>query len=151
MEVPKKKCLPVLRIWQNLDGPLWQLPWLARRHPPRGSPIGDPYLVPRWTPGSCRPICPTKKAYSCSVSGYASHGMIYTSDTPLTAGCLLTKSEFPLVLIVIPHRIPFERCLWISAYPTLICSLAPKSLPEAQLWRSLRQRPSYSLLRKKCR
>ena len=136
MEVPKKKCLPVWRIWQNLDGPLWQLPWLARRHPPRCrlAKIGDPFLVPRLTPGSYRPICPTKKAYSCSVSGFASHGMIYTSDTPLTAGCLLTKSTFPLVLIVIPHRILFERCLWI----------------EAQLWRSLRLSLLYSLLRKKC-
>jgi len=40
--------------------------------------------------------------------------MIYTSHTPLTAGCFLTKSKFLLVLIVIPHRIPFERCLDLS-------------------------------------
>ena len=64
--------------------------------------------------------CPTKKAYSCSVSGFASHGTIYTSDTPLTAGCLLTKSTFPLVLIVIPHRILFERCLSIPYIDMLL-------------------------------
>ena len=106
----------------------------------------------RWTPGSCRPICPTRKAYSCSVSGFASHGMTSTSGTPSTAGCLLTKSKWLLVLIVISHRIQFERYLWTSALPTLICSLDPRNLPEAKLtnlsskrsrvlWRSLRQRP----------
>ena len=95
----------------------------------------------RWTPESCRPICPTRKA---SVSGSA-------SGTPL-AGCLLTKSKLLLVLIVISRRIQFERYLWISALPTLICSLDPRNLPEAKLtklsskrsrilWRSLRRRP----------
>ena len=37
------------------------------------------------------------------------------------------------VLIVISHRIQFERYLWISALPTLICSLDPRNLPEAKL------------------
>ena len=89
--------------------------------------VGSASSPPLWTGQDWRPILGTsvdtrilpphlsnKEAYSCSVSGFASHGMIYTSDTPLTAGCLLTKSTFPLVLIVIPHRIPFERSLDLS-------------------------------------
>ena len=138
-EVPKKRCLPVSRLWQNLDGSLWQRQWLDLRHLLRGglAKTGDPYLAPRWTPEFCRPICPTKKAYSCSVSGFAYHVMTCTSGTPLTAGCLLTKSKSLLVLIVISLRIPFERCLWISASPTLTCSLDPRRLTEATLtiWR----------------
>ena len=116
MEVPKRKCQLVLRPQQNLDGPLWQLPWLARCHLPRCglAKIGDRYLVSRWIPGSRRPICPTKKTYSCSVSRCASHVMIYISDMVLTAGCLLTKPKFPLVLIVISYCLPFERCLDLS-------------------------------------
>ena len=64
MEVPKKRCLPVSRLWQNLDGSLWQRQWLDLRHPPRCglAKTGDPYLAPRWTPEFCRPICPTKES-----------------------------------------------------------------------------------------
>ena len=61
-----KKEMPtsLMRIWQNLDGPLWQLPWLARRHPPRCglAKIGDPYLIPRWTPGILPPHLSNKES-----------------------------------------------------------------------------------------
>ena len=71
MEVPRKKCLTVLQPWPSLAGSQLQRPWLARHHPRRYGldKIGDPYLVPRWTPESCRLICPARKAYSCSASG----------------------------------------------------------------------------------
>ena len=109
---------------------------VGRHHPRRYGldKIGDPYLVPRWTPESCRLICPARKAYPCSASGFASHVMTSTSGTPLTAGCLLTKSKLLLVLIVKPHRIQLERYLWILAYPPLICSLDPRNLPRSPLW-----------------
>ena len=153
MEVPRRKCLTVLRLWQSLAGSQWQWPWLARHHPRRYGldKIGDPYLVPPWTPESCRPICPARKAYSCSASGSASHEMTSTSGTPLTVGCLLTKSKLLLVLIVISHRIQFERYLWISAYPTLICSLDPRNLPEANLNKLPNKKSRiHFLLRKRC-
>ena len=100
---------------------------------------------------SCRLICPARKAYSCSASGFASHVMTSTSGTPLTAGCLLTKSKLLLVLIVKPHRIQLERYLRILAYPTLICSLDPRNLPEATL-NKLPSKKSWIhfLLRKRC-
>ena len=43
-------------------------------------PISDPYMAPRWTPEFCRPICPTKKAYYCSVNGFAYHVMTATNS-----------------------------------------------------------------------
>ena len=52
-----------------------------------------------------RMLGPARKAYSCSASGFASHVMTSTSGTPLTVGCLLTKSKLLLVLIVISRRI----------------------------------------------
>ena len=94
---------------------------------------GGPYLAPRWTPEFCRPICPKKKVYSCSVSGFACPVMTCTSGMLLTAGCRLTKSMSHLVLIVISLPIPFESYLWTLAFLTLICFLDPRRLTEATL------------------
>ena len=53
-----------MRLWQNLAGSQWQRPWLARHHPRRYGldKIGDPYLVPPWTSGSCRPHLSNKES-----------------------------------------------------------------------------------------
>ena len=121
--------------------------------------VGSASSPPLWTGQDWRPILGTSvdtrilppQAYSCSVSGFASHVMTSTSGTPLTAGCLLTKSKLLLVLIVISHRIQFERYLWISAYPTLICSLDPRNLPEANLNKLPNKKSrTHFLLRKRC-
>ena len=50
MEVPKKRCLPVLRLWPSLAGSLWQWQWLDHRQLLRCGldKTGGPYLAPRW-------------------------------------------------------------------------------------------------------
>ena len=110
-------------------------------HPNQGHPAlcnqcwpGCMFQAQRIVDGKCRPVILHGYGgakYPCSTSGFASHVMTSTSGTPLTAGCLLTKSKLLLVLIVISHRIQFERYLWISAYPTLICSLWVKNVWES--------------------
>ena len=80
-----------------------------------------------------------------------SHATTSTLGTPLTVGCLLTKSKLLLVLIVIYHRIQLERYFWISAYPTLICSLDPRNLPEASLNKLPNKKSRiHFLLQKRC-
>ena len=122
--------------------------------------VGSASSAPLWTGQDWRPILgtsvdtrilPPHLSYSCSVSGSASHVMTSTSGTPLTVGCLLTKSKLLLVLIVIYHRIQLERYLWTSAYPILICSSDPRNLPEANL-NKLPSKKSriHFLLRKRC-
>ena len=131
MEVPKKEMPDSLAA-------LAKSGWI----PMAVAMVGTASSPPLWTgqdwrpilgtsvaPESCRPICPARKAYSCSASGFASHVMTSTSGTPLRVGWLLTKSKLLLVLIVISHRIQVERYLRISAYPTLICSSDPETCP----------------------
>ena len=112
-EVPKRKCLAVSLLWRSSVGYQWLLPWLACHHRCHYGldKIGDQYLAPRWTPEFCRHICPARKAYSCSVNGSAFRVMTSISGTPLTVGCLLTKSMLHLVPIVIYHPIQLERNL----------------------------------------
>ena len=144
MEVPKKRCLTVSQPWQNLDGSLWQRQWLALRHPRRYglAKTGDPYLVPRWTPEFCRPICPSKE----SLLLLSQWIRLPRDDLHIrhATNSWLSPDKVKVALgpDCEPHRIPFERCLWILAFPTLICSLDPRNLPEATLNNMVKQEES---------
>ena len=71
--------------------------------------------------------------------------MTYTSGTPLTAGCLLTKSKLLLVLIVISHRIPFERCQLDLSIPYIDMLLGPQKPARGQVNNVVKQEESQTL------
>ena len=110
-EVPKNRCLLVWRLWQNLDGSLWQT-----------AMVGSASSPPLWTGDDWRPILGTsvdtrilppplsgkESLLLLSRSGFACPVMTCISGMLLTAGYCLAKSMSHLVLIHPIRELPLD-------------------------------------------
>eukprot|EP00434_Breviolum_minutum_P009685 symbB.v1.2.008526.t1/scaffold527.1/size293072/24 len=99
--------------------------------------VGTASSPPLWTGQDWRPILGTSVDTRILPPHLSSKESLLLL-TPLTVGCLLTKSKLLLVLIVISHRIQLERCrnhhLWIQAVQDYFDDV-PLCVPCCQLLR----------------
>ena len=144
MEVPRRKCLPVLRLWQSLAGSQWQRLWLARHHPRRyGLDKIDTRILP--------PHLSSKE----SLLLLSQWIRIPRDDLHIrhTTNSWLSPDKVKVALgpdcDLSPH--PAREVPLNISTPYIDMLLGPRNLPEANLTKlPNKQRRIHFLLRKRC-